>query len=28
MMDTVLDLGLNDQVVHGFAKKMNNCRLA
>ena len=28
MMDTVLNLGLNDQAVQGFAKAMNNKRLA
>ncbi len=28
MMDTVLNLGLNDQTTEGFAKKMNNPRFA
>ena len=28
MMDTVLNLGLNDEIVEGFAKKYNNERLA
>jgi len=28
MMDTVMDLGLNDEIVEGFAKKTNNPRLA
>ena len=27
MMDTILNLGLNDQVVEGFAKMTNNCLL-
>ena len=28
MMDTILNLGLNDEVVEGLAKKMNNPRFA
>jgi pyruvate,orthophosphate dikinase len=28
MMDSVLNLGLNDEVTNGFARKMNNKRLA
>ena len=28
MMDTILNLGLNDEVVEGLAKKMNNPRVA
>ena len=28
MMDTVLNLGLNDEIVEGFAKKTNNPRVA
>ena len=28
MMDTILNLGLNDEAVEGFAKKTNNPRFA
>ncbi len=28
MMDTILNLGLNDQTVEGLAKKSNNARFA